>query len=103
MYLSKSEREKIIAVYDCEGLVESDHYQVEPDTWVYLFRDKNEKKYVLIDADYLDFDFEVYPHLLKFNNSEFVKIEFVLQREIPVKNTASKEQTSGTLLFEYTD
>ena len=103
MYLSKSEREKIIAVYDCEGLVESDHYQVEPDTWVYLFRDKNEKKYVLIDADYLDFDFEVYPHLLKFNNSEFVKIEFVLQREIPAKNTASKEQTSGTLLFEYTD
>ena len=60
MYLSKLEREKIIAAYDCEGLVESDHYQVEPDTWVYLFRDKNEKKYVLIDADYLDFDFEVY-------------------------------------------
>ena len=103
MYLSKSEREKIIAAYDCEGLVESDHYQVEPDTWVYLFCDKNDKKYVLIDADYLDFDFEVYPHLLKFNNSEFIKLELVLQREIPIKNSASKEQTSGTFLFEYTD
>ena len=103
MYLSKLEREKIIAAYDCEGLVESDHYQVEPDTWVYLFRDKNEKKYVLIDADYLDFDFEVYPHLLNFNDGEFIKLEFVLQREVPVKNNASKEQTSGTLLFEYTD
>ena len=103
MYLSKSERARIMAAYGCEDLAESDYCQVEPDAWVYLFCDKNGKKYVLIDADYLDFDFEVYPHLLKFNNSEFVKNEFVLQREIPAKNTASKEQTSGTLLFEYTD
>ena len=103
MYLSKSEREKIIAAYGCEGFVESSHYQVEPDTWVYLFRDKNNKKYVLIDADYLDFDFEVYPHLLKFNNSEFTKLEFVLQREIPVKDEALREKVVGTILFEYTD
>lgn len=103
MYLSKLERERIITAYDCEDLVESNHYQVEPDTWVYLFRGKNDKKYVLIDADCLDFDFEVYPHLLKFNNSEFVQLEFVLQCEIPVKNSASKEQTFGTLLFEYAD
>ena len=103
MYLSKSEREKIIAAYDCEDLVESSHYQVEPDTWVYLFRDKNNKKYVLIDADYLDFDFEAYPHLLKFSNSEFTKLEFVLQREIPVKDEALREKVVGTILFEYTD
>lgn len=103
MYLSKSERERIMAAYDCEDLVESSHYQVEPDTWVYLFSGKNDKKYVLIDADYLDFDFEVYPHLLKFNNSEFTKLEFVLQREIPIKDGLSRGQASGTLLFEYTD
>ena len=103
MYLSKSEREKIVSAYDCEGLIESNHYQVEPDTWVYLFHDKDGKKYVLIDADYLNFDFEVYPHLLKFNDSAFTKLEFVLQREIPVKDNSSREKTAGTLLFEYTD
>ena len=103
MYLSESERKKIIAAYDCEDLVESNHYQVEPDTWVYLFRDKNDKKYVLINADYLDFDFEVYPHLLRFDNGEFTKLDFVLQREIPVKDSSSREKAAGTLLFEYTD
>lgn len=77
--------------------------RLNPTLWVYLFYDKDGKKYVLIDADYLNFDFEVYPHLLKFNDGEFTKLEFVLQREIPVKSSASKEQTSGTLLFEYTD
>ena len=92
-----------MTAYDCEDPVEINHYQVEPDTWVYLFRDKNDRKYVLIDADHLDFDFEVYPHLLKFNNSEFIKLEFVLQREIPVKEDSSKKQTSGTLLFEYSN
>lgn len=103
MYLSESERQRIMSAYNCEDLVEDNHYQVEPDTWVYLFHDKNDRKYVLIDADYLDFDFEVYPHLLRFDNSEFTKLEFVLQREIPIKDGFSREQTSGTLLFEYTD
>lgn len=92
-----------MSAYNCENLVEDNHYQVEPDTWVYLFRDKNGRKYVLIDTDYLDFDFEVYPHLLKFNNSEFTKLEFVLQCEIPIKDGFSREQTLGTLLFECTD
>lgn len=91
-----------MSAYNCEDLVEDNHYQVEPDTWVYLFHDKNDRKYVLIDADYLDFDFEVYPHLLRFANSEFTKLEFVLQREIPIRDSFSREQTSGTLLFEYT-
>ena len=86
-----------------EDLVESNHYQVEPDTWVYLFRDKNEKKYVLIDADYINFDFEAYPHLLRFDNGEFTKLDFVLQREVPVKDGSSREKASGTFLFEYTD
>lgn len=103
MYLSESERKRIMSSYGCEDFIESDHYQVEPDTWVYLFRDKNDRKYVLIDADYLDFDFETYPHLLKFNKSEFTKLEFVLQREMPVKNGFSRKNTFGTLLFEYTN
>ena len=103
MYLSKLELKIIMAAYDCEDFIEGDHYQVEPDTWVYLFRDKDDKKYVLIDADDFDFDFETYPHLLKFNNSEFTKLEFVLQREILIKDGHSREKTSGTLLFEYTD
>ena len=103
MYLSEPERKKIMAAYDCEDLVESNHYQVEPDAWVYFFHNKNGKKFVLIDADYIDFDFEVYPHLLKFNNSEFAKLEFVLQREIPVKDEELRKKAAGTLLFEYTD
>ena len=103
MYLSESERRKIMSAYDCEGLIENSHYQVEPDTWIYLFHDTNGKKYVLIDADYLDLDFKSYPHLLGFNNNEFTKLDFILQGEIPVKDGHSREETSGTLLFEYTD
>lgn len=103
MYLSEPERKEVMAAYDCENFIENGHYQVEPNTWLYLFRDTNDKKYVLIVADYLDFNFEVFPHLLKFNNNEFRKIELVLQREIPVKDDSLKEKTSGTILFEYTD
>ena len=103
MYLSKTEREEIMASYGCEDFIEVNHYQTEPDAWVYLFRDKNDKKYVLIDADYIDFDFETYPYLLKFNDSQFIKLEFVLQREILVKDDSLKEKAAGTLLFEYTD
>lgn len=103
MYLSESERKRIMTAYGCEDFIESGHSQVEPDTWVYLFRDKNDRKYVLIDADYLDFDFETYPHLLKFNNNEFTKLEFVLQREIPVKDDSLKEKAAGTILFGYTE
>ena len=103
MYLSKDERKEIMSTFGCEDFIENDHYQVEPDTWVYLFRDKNDKKYVLISADHIDFDFETYPHLLKFDNSEFTKLEFVLHREISVKDDSLRGKTAGTLLFEYTN
>jgi len=103
MYLSKKERKDVLAAYNCENLVEDSHYQVEPDTWVYLFRDVNDKKFVLIVADYIDFYYDVFPHLLKFENNEFTKLEFVLQREIMTKNDSLEKITSNTVLFEYVD
>lgn len=103
MYLSKEERKKILAAYDCKDFIEDGHYQVEPDVWIYLFHDENNKKYILIVADYIDYYYDFFPHLLKFNNSEFTKLEFVLQREIPVKDDPPKETTLNTILFEYRD
>lgn len=103
MYLSKEERKEILAAYGREDLIEDGHYQVEPDVWVYFFHDENNKKYVLIVADYIDYYYDVFPHLLKFDNSEFTKLEFVLQREIPVKDDPSKETTLNTILFECGD
>lgn len=103
MYLSKSERKEILAVYGFDNVSEKSHYQVEPDTWIYLF-DSDDRKYVLISADYLGvFEFEVFPRLLKFTNSEFAELEFVLQREIHVKNNSLTEKASNIILFEYTD
>lgn len=89
--------------YGRGGLIEDNHYQVEPDVWAYLFHDMNGKKYVLIVADYIDYDYNVFPHLLRFDNGEFRKLEFVLQREIPIKDEPSKEIAANTILFEYTD
>ena len=67
----------------------------------YLFED-DDKKYLLISADYLgDYEFDVFPHLLKFENGEFNKLEFVLQREIMTQNNSPEETTSNTALFEY--
>ena len=87
-----------MSAYGCENFVEENHYQVGPDTWIYLF-EFEDKKYILIAADYLgDYEFEVFPHLLKFEGDKF---EFVLQREIPIKNDALKEKASNTALFEY--
>lgn len=103
MYLSESERKDIMVAYGFDNISEKSHYQVEPDTWVYLF-EGDDKKYLLISADYLgDFEFDVFPHLLKFENGEFNKFEFVLQREIPAKDDSSKEKTTSTILFEYAD
>ncbi|MDO4526790.1 MAG: hypothetical protein Q4B87_01725 [Candidatus Saccharibacteria bacterium] len=102
MYLSKSERKEIMALYGHESAVDKEHYQVEPDTWVYLF-EENGKKYLLIDADYLgDFEFDIFPHLLKFENDEFTKLEFVLQREVPAISESSNKKALNTILFEYT-
>lgn len=101
MYLSESERKDIMVAYGFDNISEKSHYQVEPDTWVYLFED-DDKKYLLISADYLgDYEFDVFPHLLKFENGEFNKLEFVLQREIMTQNNFPEETTSNTALFEY--
>lgn len=43
MYLSKPKLKEILNAYNCEHLIENRHYQVEPDTWVYLFHDLNDK------------------------------------------------------------
>lgn len=103
MYLSKTERKEIMAVYGFDNVSEESHYQIEPDTWIYLF-DSDDRKYVLISADYLGvFEFEVFPHLLKFTNSEFAELEFVLQREIFTEGKFPEGTTSNTVLFEYTD
>ena len=100
MYLSESERKEIMALYGRKNVVGKDHYQVEPDTWIYLSKD-NDKKYLLIDADYLgDYEFDVFSHLLKFENSEFTKLGFILQREIPIEDDSSKEKVANTILFE---
>ena len=100
MYLSKEEREEIMTSYGCENAVEINHYEVGPDTWIYLF-ELNDTKYILISTDYFgDYEFEVFPHLLKYEDN---RLEFVLQREILVKDDSLKEKTGGALLFEYTD
>ena len=103
MYLTKPERKAIMSAYGCESFIEDNHYQVEPDVWVYLFRDGNDKKYVLIAADFIDYYYDVFPHLLKYDNGEFKEIEFVLQQEIPAKNNIPETIHINTILFEYTD
>ncbi len=100
MYLSRDERNVILKAYGYGDLSEANHYQVEPDTWVYLFIDENGNKYILISADFLDFNYDHFPYLLRFNNFEFKEKEFVLQREI---EPVDVEMAAGTILFEYTD
>ena len=86
--------------YGCKNPTEINHYEVGPDTWIYLFECKG-KKYILVATDYFgDYDFDVFPHLLKFESD---RLEFVLQREIPVEDEALREKVVGTILFEYTD
>ena len=89
-----------MTLYGLEDATEINHYKVGPDTWIYLF-ELNDTKYILISTDYFgDYEFDVFPHLLKYENE---RLEFVLQREILVKDTSLKEKAAGTLLFEYTD
>lgn len=103
MYLTKSEREIAVSAYGFKNLVEDDHYQVDYDVWVYLFHDENNKKYVLIVADCIDYYYDVFPHPLKFDYG-FKKIEFVLQRELPIKDeNLLMNIHANTILFEYTD
>lgn len=98
MYLSESEQKTITNAYGYDGLIDDGHYQVGPDAWVYLFHDSDDKKYVLIVADYLDYDYDHFPHLLRFSDSQFHKIEFVLQQEI---RPVDPEKASNSQLFEY--
>lgn len=89
-----------MALYGCEEFEENNHYEVGADTWIYLFGNEN-KKYILVVTDYTgDYEFDVFPHLLKFESD---RLEFVLQKEIPVKDSSLEEKASGTILFEYTD
>lgn len=89
-----------MSAYGFEDYSAVNHYEVGPDTWIYLFECEG-KKYILVTTDYFgDYDFDVFPHLLKYESD---RLEFVLQREIPVKDNSSREKTAGTLLFEYTD
>ena len=100
MYSSKEERKEIMAAYGCEDFAEINHYEVGPDTWIYLFEHEG-KKYLLVATDYFgDYEFDVFPHLLKYEGD---RLEFVLQREIPVKDEELRKKVAGTLLFEYTD
>ena len=88
-----------MAAYGFEDFTENNHYAVGPDTWIYLF-EHADKKYILITTDYLgDYEFDVFPHLLKFDNSEFI-----LQSEVPIKDNSLLEKIhTNTILFEYSD
>lgn len=101
MYLSKLELKQVMASYGYENFAKINHYEVGPDTWVYLF-ENNDKKYILIVTDCTgDYEFDVFPHLLKYESNN---LEFVLQREIPIKNDSLLEKIhANTILFEYTD
>ncbi len=93
-----------MSAYGCGDFLEFNHYEVGPDTWVYLFG-REDKKYILVVTDYLgDYEFDVFPHLLRFGDNEFKKIDFVLQHEIPAKDDSLLEKIhANTILFEYTD
>lgn len=77
------------------NLSKKNHYQVEPDTWVYFFT-KGDKHYVLISADFLDFYYDHFPALLRFNNFEFQQIDFVLRREV---NSINPEKNVWDVMF----
>ena len=103
MFLSKEELKDVMLAYNHEGSIEKDHYEVGPDTWIYLF-EHEDKKYILITTDYLgDYDFDSFPHTLSFD-SIFRKNNFTLQREVPpVNDFIFKRIHINTVLFEYTD
>lgn len=99
MHLSKTERKEVMSAYAYEDSTEINHYEVGPDTWIYLFG-HDDKKIILIVTDYTgDYEFDVFPYLLKFESD---RLGFVLQCEIPIEDSSS-EKAWGTLLFEYTD
>ena len=104
MFMSNEELKTIMSAYGFEDYSAVNHYEVGPDTWVYLFEHEN-KKYVLVTADYLgDYEFDTFPHLLKFDDNEFEKIDFVLRSEVPIKDESLLGNIrSNTTLFEYSN
>lgn len=103
MFLSKEELKDVMLAYGYEGPIEKDHYEVGPDTWIYLFEHKD-KKYILVTTDYLgDYDFDSFPHTLSFD-SIFCKNNFTLQCEVPsADDSVFKRIHVNAMLFEYTD
>lgn len=103
MFLSKEELKDVMLAYGYEDSIEKGHYEVGPDTWIYLF-EHEDKKYILITTDYLgDYDFDSFPHTLSFD-SIFRKNKFTLQREVPsVDDSVFKRIHVNAVLFEYTD
>ena len=76
--LEEKELKEIIASYGLGDLVFERFVQVGPDTAIYVFRDNNNLKYVLLVTDYLgeygelklphEFSFDYYPdRVVKFN------------------------------------
>ena len=100
MFLSSEERKEIMVAYGFEDFIEANHYKVGPDTWIYLFEHEN-KKYILVVTDYLgDFEFDTFPHLLKF---ESYRLGFVLQNEVQLEDDSIlKKIHANIVLFEYT-
>ena len=97
MYLSEEERKEILSAYGIKDFISVDFQQVDTDSYIYLFESEG-KKLILVSADYLgDFEFDSFPHLLKFNGG---RLEFVLQREIAVLDAKNEPHA---MLFEYTD
>ncbi len=67
--IDEAELSEIIESYGLKSLIFDSFKQVEPDTSLYFFHDKDNHRYCLIASDYLDsdielpcdFDFDYYP------------------------------------------
>ena len=97
MFLTKEEREKILESFGLGDASEVNHYQVKEDVWIYLF-EKDRNKYVLISADYMDYEYDHFPHLLRFPYNGSQTIDLVLQEEIKSNNL---NKTQNCAMFKY--
>ena len=95
MYLSKEERNDIIEAYGFDKFIEEK--SLSGRAWyVGVFFTKGDKHYVPISADFLDFYYDHFPALLRFNNFEFQQIDFVLRREV---NSINPEKNVWDVMF----
>ncbi len=99
MFLTIEERKEILEAFGLDETREISHYQVDEDVWIYLF-EKNSDKYVLISADYMDYEYDHFPHLLRFKYNGSQTIDLVLQEEI---GSNDLDRTQNCALFRYTD